>query len=83
MNTKRRAEMFRAIERHFKRGHLAWACGKRMHTSKKEAKKAADFLEHDTRNHREGYKINVYRCNQCSGWHVGHTAISRQEMQSG
>jgi hypothetical protein len=72
-NRPKRAEVFKSIAR--RRESVSPICGKRVYKFKGDAKNHMKRISSLEKSHREGYVIGVYRCDQCEGWHVGHTRI--------
>lgn len=46
--------------------------GKRRYSHKPDAKRAAKRVESSANGRKVG-RVEVYRCRECDGWHVGHS----------
>ncbi len=53
-------------------------CGRvffKEHRAACEHRIALDFWNQATGNLRDGYRLVVFRCNKCGGFHLGHKRI--------
>jgi hypothetical protein len=50
---------------------------KRRHESKESAERQKAQLTRDTGS--AWFRMQVYRCRHCNGWHVGHTGRSKRK----
>ncbi len=67
-----RAEKYKAFVRLRKKPAKQW-CGKETYKFRKDAKRHRDRIANLRDEYKPGLKIEVYYCERCEGYHVGHS----------
>ena len=61
------------------------ACGKTFHSDRRTAdahRIALEFWYQATGRTRDGYRLAVYRCKRCGGFHIGQRPIDRLPVRT-